>query len=262
MTETLLPCFADAIRDISDAAALNPQNLSSLLLHREEINGRAVEMIYAPFDYVNAEARIAIVGLTPGRQQTTNALLTARAGLRQGASLAAAAKEAKAHASFSGPMRSNLVRLLDHIGIARFLGMTSTAELWQSRMEMAHFTSALRYPVFVDGQNWSGQPDMVRVASMRKWLESYTGLELSTMRQALLVPLGPKVTAALQHLAALGLIDAKHILSGLPHPSGANAERISCFLGEKPAHLASEKTNAGDLLRARDRLKEQIANMR
>ena len=156
-------------------------------------------------------------------------------------------------------MRKNLVRLLDHIGIARTLGIESTAELWGRRSDLVHFTSALRYPVFVDGQNWSGQPDMLRVPDMRGWLERYTGVELGSMRQALLVPLGPKVTAAFEHLSRIGIVDSARVLSGLPHPSGANAERISCFLGDKPAELVSEKTNAASLHAARSRLIQQVS---
>jgi hypothetical protein len=192
-------------------------------------------------------------------QQARNALAAARSALNKGASVETAAAEAKVYASFSGPMRNNLIRLLDYIGIARILGVDSTAELWGRRADLVHFTSALRYPVFVNGQNWSGQPDMLRVPEMRGWLECYTGTELESLRQALFVPLGPKVTAALEHLSRAGIVDATRILSGLPHPSGANAERISCFLGDKPAELVSEKTNAASLQAARSKLIQQVS---
>ena len=43
----------------------------------------------------------------------------------------------------------------------------------------------------------------------------------------------PKPAAALRHLAGLGILDPSHILDGLPHPSGANAERVAYFLGRK-----------------------------
>lgn len=36
---------------------------------------------------------------------------------------------------------------------------------------------------------------------------------------------------------------APRILDGLPHPSGANAERISYFLGKKAREVLSHKTN-------------------
>jgi UDP-N-acetylmuramyl pentapeptide synthase len=84
-------------------------------------------MIYSPFDHVNLSAKIVIVGLTPGLQQARNALAAARSALNKGASVETAAAEAKVYASFSGPKRNNLIRLLDYIGIARILGVDSTA---------------------------------------------------------------------------------------------------------------------------------------
>ena len=122
-----------------------------------------------------------------------------------------------------------------------------------------HFTSALRYPVFVDGQNWPGTPDMVSTPALRQWLEDYTGQELRTLPEAIIVPLGPKVTAAMQYLASQGLVDGQRILAGLPHPSGANAERIAFFLGDKSAERCSVKTNTQSLLAAKSHLEQRIA---
>lgn len=151
-------------------------------------------MLYAPFDHVNLGARLVIVGMTPGRSQAAAALKVARKELDAGRSIAAAAEAAKVFASFSGePMRGNLVRMLDLVGTPRLLGIATAAELWSGRNDLVHFTSALRYPVFVDGENWSGQPDMVRFPAMRNWLETYTGIELASLSDTVIVPLGPKV---------------------------------------------------------------------
>lgn len=59
-------------------------------------------MVYAPFDHVNRAARIAIVGMTPGRFQAANALRAAQEALRAGQSVEIAAEKAKVFASFSG----------------------------------------------------------------------------------------------------------------------------------------------------------------
>lgn len=76
---------------------------------------------------------------------------------------------------------------------------------------------------------------------MRDWLLTYLGEELRSLRGALLVPLGPKVSAMLDYLADQGIVDRSTILDGLPHPSGANAERIAYFLGQKPRDRLSTK---------------------
>ena len=44
-------------------------------------------------------------------------------------------------------------------------------------------------------------------------------------------------------MAEQGVIQRNQILAGMPHPSGANAERIAFFLGEKAKKDLSAKTN-------------------
>lgn len=258
-TPDLFPRFAGVIRQLSTQQAENPQAFAELRIGDIELGERTIDMVYAPFDYVNASARIAVVGLTPGRQQAANALRAAQAALIEGADDWQAAQRAKVFASFSGPMRTNLVAMLDKIGIARWLGIPTTASLWSGDSNLIHFTSALRYPVFVDGENWSGAPDMLRVPGMRNWLETYTGTELTLMDDAVFVPLGPKVSAALNHLADSGRIRRDRILDGMPHPSGANAERIAYFLGNKASGDLSPKTNPASIDAARASLLGRVA---
>lgn len=66
------------------------------------------------------------------------------------------------------------------------------------------------------------------------------------------------MTEALGFLADRGLIDRKRVLEGLPHPSGANAERIAYFLGRKNRADLSVKTIPSKLDRARENLLRQV----
>ena len=100
------------------------------------------DVFYAPFDHVNPEARVVLVGITPGQVQAIEAIGTARRCLLAGMSEGEACERAKSAASFAGPMRSNLVLLLDHIGLAERLGLRTAAELWSSRTDLVQFTSA------------------------------------------------------------------------------------------------------------------------
>ncbi|MET3710766.1 hypothetical protein ABIC65_001468 [Sphingomonas trueperi] len=255
MTPNLLPQFAPLLLEWNLQHTEDALDHPKFTMAQCEIGGRSVQMIYAPFDHINYTAKIVIVGMTPGRSQAVSALRAASSALVAGDAIDLAAEKSKIFASFSGePMRSNLIRMLDLIGVAKLLGVPSTAALWSDAAHLVHFTSALRYPVFVDGQNWSGQPDMVRTPQLRSWLEAYTGTELSMLHNALVVPLGPKVSAALRHLANEGMIDASRVLDGLPHPSGANAERIAYFVGDKARERCSSKTNTASLDHARERL--------
>lgn len=253
--------YAAAIRSVSVDALSDPRAIAPLKMDEINVGNRVIEMIYSPFDHANERARIVIVGMTPGKQQAVNALRAARTALERGIPLDRAAEEAKVFASFSGSMRGNLVRMLDAVGVAKSLGLETTAKLWNGSADLVHFTSALRYPVFVDGENWSGNPDMIRTPQMRRWLERYTGSELAAMPNAVFVPLGPKVAAALEHLAFIGQIDRSRILAGLPHPSGANNERIAYFLGDKSAHLCSPKTNTAALDTAREALCARVSQL-
>ncbi|MGY4500540.1 hypothetical protein ACVWYH_004471 [Bradyrhizobium sp. GM24.11] len=132
--------------------------------------------------------------------------------------------------------------MLDHIGLAGWLGLGSTAELWTTQSDLVHFTSAIRYPVFINGENYSGSPSMVTTPLLRQALLQYLAAEVSALPNAVWVPLGPKVSEGLALLVKRGLLSADRLLIGLPHPSGANAERISYFLGGKDRALLSAKT--------------------
>ena len=49
------------------------------------------------------------------------------------------------------------------------------------------------------------------------------------MPDALIVPLGNAVSAALEYLADRGDVSAERCLFGFPHPSGANGGRVRDF---------------------------------
>lgn len=202
-----------------------------------------VAVHYSPFDFVRTGAKVAIVGITPGAQQSRNALASMHAALAGGAGVEEALRMAKDHASFSGAMRSNLVAMLDHVGVARWLGIPSTASLWGEHVHFAHFTSVLRYPVFVGGRYYGGaSPDMQSHPLLRRQIDTWFGSELALLPDVLWVPLGDKVAVAVRSVADRKGISPR-ILDGLPHPSGANAERISYFLGRKAREVLSLKTN-------------------
>lgn len=147
--------YTDAI------TALKPTNLSSTSQFPESLfidSNQQLSTWYSPFDYINTQAKIVIVGITPGTQQATNALIKAHDVLLSGGSAHQAKFEAKVFASFSGTMRGNLIEMLDYIGIHRVLNIASTNELFDDTSNLAHFTSVLRYPVLFNGKNYNGTP--------------------------------------------------------------------------------------------------------
>jgi len=218
-----------------------------------------LEVSYAPFEHIEREARIVIVGITPGKLQATNALCEIRRQLLDGADQNSALAAAKVHASFSGGMRANLVKMLDYIGVARSLGIPSADALWTTHGTLAHFTSALRYPVFFSGKNFNGQVDMTRSRPLVRLLDQCLAEEAATLPDAVWVPAGPTAGIGVQYLVGKGLVRSERVLAGLPHPSMANNERVQYFIGQKARGKLSAKTNPAIIDVARESLIAKVA---
>jgi hypothetical protein len=252
---SLFSRFRPVIEAFSPRRDLDSTTLNQLTLHQDG----GVTIAYAPFDYIARSAKLVVVGITPGRVQAVNALRAAHVALCEDQPENVALRIAKQTASFSGTQtRKNLVAMLDSIGIAEQLNLKSTAELFDPAHEQIHFTSALRYPVFVDGQNYNGSPHMIRTRALREMIETHLAEEVAALPTALWLPLGPKPTLALRHLVACGVLQAAQLLDGMPHPSGLNSERVAAFLGRIGPGEASVKTRPEKLLAARSALRARV----
>ena len=259
MQTTLIERFAAKIRSLSDAELAGAPSLHSKLRLAQ---GGDVEVCYCPAEYVNLHARLVLVGITPGKTQWLNALREARKQLRLGSDHTHVLQAAKQTGAFSGAMRNGLIDLLDHIGINRWLGIANCSDLFGRSCHLVQTTSVLRNAVFLAGTNYNGRPNMLRHPLLREELLAHFVEDARTLSNAVFVPLGPRVTKALAFLADEGLIERKNVLVGLPHPSGANAERIAYFLGRKNRAQLSIKTAPDKLDLAREKLLRQVAALR
>jgi hypothetical protein len=219
----------------------------------------ALSCHYAPFDHINRTARIVLLGMTPGTQQARNALSELRNCLIAGTPDEHALHKAKEFASFSGPIRNNLVAMLDHVGMSRLLGLSSCADLFTSRAELVHFTSALRYPVFVNGKDYSGSPSIISTTFLRNLSERWLSEEAEILQDAFWIPLGKEAKAALDLQVARGTLSVDRVLDGMVHPSPSNAERIAYFLGRKPREALSNRTDPMVIDSGKVRLLERLA---
>jgi len=222
----------------------------------------AITIAYAPFDHVPLHADLVIVGITPGRTQAINAIAAACTALRDGKDNKEASRLAKITGSFSGLMRGNLIAMLDHVGLASALRIATCTTLFDPDRESVHLTSALRYPVFVGGANYNGSPDMLKTPLLKSMIDACLGDEARRLSKAVWLPLGPQPARALDYLCNRGLLDRKQVLVGLPHPSGANAERIAYFTGRKTREVLSSKTNPDTLDAALIKLRRQVGDLR
>jgi hypothetical protein len=205
-----------------------------LLIGTHMYKSKRLDIVYAPFDHVNARADIVIVGITPGKQQMREAIEEARRAMMLGLPDTEVLARAKVYASFAGTMRTNLVKLMDAVGLNVLLGIASTASLWGGDSHRAHFTSALRYPTFVNGENYSRSPDMNSVPFLFDRSKNWLGEELSLFPNAV-IPMGDMVSEALIRIGRKMAIGDDRILAGMPHASGANNGPIAKFLRDAEA---------------------------
>jgi hypothetical protein len=189
-----------------------------------------LDVYYAPFHNLNPNARLALIGLTPGWTQMEEAFRAARKGLSSGLDGQRLFEHIDRTGSFSGPMRKNLVEMLDGIGINTLLGISSCLSLFDTLHHMVHFTSVVSAPIFKNGDNYRGYgPPLLQVPELEKWVVENLAAELAAMPQAVIVPLGRVADEAIrflnQNVTGLG----RRCLAGFPHPSGANGHRQQDF---------------------------------
>lgn len=175
------------------------------------------------FDYYNPEAEVVIAGITPGNSQLK--------GERSGKSK----KEIKRENAFGGNMRTNIIRMLDYVGINTLLDIKSCASLWTNDFDRVEMTSLLKeatYEVKNDGRKvmFKNTKDIEKSKQLKDAFQQGFVENCKHYKKAsIFVALGPGVYDTLISLKDTGIINAPII--GIAHPSGANMGRINCYLG-------------------------------
>ncbi|WP_173275904.1 uracil-DNA glycosylase family protein [Paenibacillus sp. NEAU-GSW1] len=193
-----------------------------------------LSVYYIPFEYVNESAKVMIIGITPGFTQMKLAYEQAIIGLGKGNPYPDIDKRAKGVASFAGSMRKNLYSMLDAIGLPEAIGIESSEALFEKDRHLLHTTSAVRYPVFRKGNNYTGhQPELVKSDFLMSYARSILLEELRAVKEALIVPLGKSTADVLEKFIDEGELDPVRCLLQMPHPSGANGHRFRQFAERK-----------------------------
>lgn len=179
------------------------------------------------FDYQNIEAKVVIVGITPGNSQLD--------GSREGLS----PKEVKRKYAFAGNMRPNLIDMLNYIGVNRLLGLESCSSLWGDDFDKVDMTSLLKeatYELKKDGSRMMFK-DVKKIAKSEKLTamleEGFVKDCTKYENDVLYVACGPGVYNMLKKFQTEGRIRGEVV--GISHPSGANIGRIQCYLGKVEA---------------------------
>ena len=217
---------------------------------------------YTPFEWVNPNAQVVLVGICPGRAQWENAVKAAQSALLQGLDDESVLKYAKQQGAFSGPIRKNLVKILDYIGLQQKLDLQSTAQLFEDAQYKVHMTAVLPHAIFKDHKNYNGtSPSMLKNAFLYDQIQQHFLPQIEILADALYIPLGQSVIDVLNHLSNLGYLKPEQILQGFPHPSGANAERIQYFLAQKQQQDLSRATDPIKIDQAKAKLIQQMQHI-
>ena len=188
-----------------------------------------IEIYYAPFDYINSKAKIAIVGITPGLQQMTQSFQA----IKDGKSL----KEVKDLSSFKGSMRTTLIKYMDELKINKILKIKTCESLFNLDNKYLHTTSLVKYPVFDKGKNYSGA-NILKKKILLEFIEDNFLKELKIFQNSIIIPLGNTVSSTIDYLNIKHQLNLKCFLKGFPHPSGLNVRKNIQFKDNKKEMLS------------------------
>lgn len=195
---------------------------------------RDLTIYYAPFESVNPRARLVLVGITPGPTQMVNACMAARSVLQSGGSHEEALQAGKSTGAFSGePLRSNLLKQLQHWGIHEWLQIDHVEDLFGNARHLMQTTSLIRYPAFVAEAPYAGTPDMLRHPLLRRYLDECFVQEVLQLPDAVFVSLGSVVQRVLEALINEGVMPQNRVITGMQHPSGQSTYRINYLVGPR-----------------------------
>lgn len=204
--------------------------IKDLLIEKD----KNIEIYYAPHnEHINPQAKVFIVGITPGFFQMSTAISEARKGFEKGCSIKEIQYACKKAGRFSGVIRKNIITMLNELELNKVLKIADCSEFFDEKDYLLHTVSLIPYPVFVKGSNYSGHtPKLLTTNFLMKYVYENFLDEFKVLKsqdEVILIPLGRAVEDALFKLADDGLLDKDIILKGFPHPSGANVNRIAQF---------------------------------
>ncbi len=179
------------------------------------------------------QARVLLIGYTPGRSQTDTAWRELSITSQAEPSLQRLSRCQK-QAAFSG-LWERLDALASHCGLLQHLDLNSL-----SARDTVSLTSRLVFPIFRAGSNYRIGTEYVSTP----WLVELAGNHLRelasltpTLRVAIFLGDGQAALASARAHLERGDLPSHVDFFVLPHPSGANNGRISRFLDD-PQTLA------------------------
>lgn len=193
------------------------------------------DLAYIPFEHVNPDARLVIVGITPGNTQLELAYAKARELLLAGQDAGDILVEVKKAGTFGGKsMKPNLLKILRHFQFEKLLGIADVETLWGTDADLLHSTSVVPHAAFKNGKPFNGGFDEILASSLLKgcFLDCFVPSAQEMNRDALFVALGPCPQAALEWCVKANALRPEQVLGSFCHPSSTGGSTTDYYLRE------------------------------
>lgn len=186
------------------------------------------------FDYVNKDAEVMILGITPGPNQAVNVEDSKRLSK----------KELKRKYAFSGTlMRKNLIDELNYILLNKFLNIKDCKSLWEDDFSRVEMTSLLKNAVYKNNESktpFNETQKINKIEQLKNEFENGFKNDCKKYKNLrIIIALGKKIKIIIDELQKEGIIDSSVKILSIPHPSGGNNGQVSYFLGRS----SNEKYN-------------------
>lgn len=229
MEKIILNNFKDRILKLKDKDQYDKEELliEDFLINKED----NIEIYYAAHnEYINKDAKIFIVSITPGWLQMERSIYTAKKCLIQNMNYDEIAKICKIECRLYGTSRNNTINMLNELKLNNYLGLENCEELFGYENAYLHTTSIIKHPVFINTKNYNGHnPKILKSNILREYVYNDFLDELEKLNNSFIIPLGKSVEEVMKQLINENIISEDQCLFGFPHPSGANGYRKTQF---------------------------------
>jgi hypothetical protein len=182
---------------------------------------------------------VVIVGIIPGLHQMFLSCREAQRALAEELAGDDVLRRACTVSSFAGPMRTNLISMLDGIGVHDHLGIETAAALFNGHPELLHSTSAVLYPAFLDGKNYGGSPAPETSPRLRAFVDQVLAEEPDRCPRRSSFRSAKPCRLCSAGEADRGAIRPDRCLFEFPHPSGGNGHRVRLY-GQHRSDMATQ----------------------
>lgn len=196
------------------------------------IKSNGISIYYSAHnEVVNSRADMMIIGICPGWRQMEMSIRYAKQLLNKRLSQDEILKKVKLKCRLYGSTRENLIDMLNSLELHKELGVSSADILFNEDYHRLHTTSLIRYPVFINGNNYNGNsPSLLKNEFIFNIASESIKEEISHLENIkLILPLGKAVERFLCSIYKENENIYNRIIKGFPHPSGLNGHRMRFF---------------------------------